>query len=215
MAAFGATDSASTSGLAATFLKYFAAFGKLLVMSIISNLESHVDEARKSWGWFLALGIVLILTGAYCIWAEMAATLASMVILGAVLVVAGIVRLISVFTARSIGYGILLLLGGIFELIVGLILIEHPAIGALTITLFIAMLLLVGGVFRFFSALWFRMPHYGWVAASGIVSVILGILLWVQWPISALWFIGFAVGVSLIFDGVAWTSLAMRLRSVP
>ncbi len=184
-------------------------------MSIMSNLEAHVDEARKSWGWFLALGIVLILTGAYCIWAEMAATLASMVILGAVLVVAGIVRLISVFTARSIGYGILLLLGGIFELIVGLILIEHPAIGALTITLFIAMLLLVAGVFRFFSALWFRMPHYGWVAVSGIVSVILGILLWVQWPVSALWFIGFAVGVSLIFDGAAWTSLGMRLRSVP
>jgi len=181
----------------------------------MSNLEAHVDEARKSWGWFLALGIVLILIGAYCIWAEMAATLASMLILGAVLVVAGIVRLISVFTARSIGYGILLLLGGIFELIVGLILIEHPAIGALTITLFIAMLLLVAGVFRFFSALWFRMPHYGWVAVSGIVSVILGILLWVQWPVSALWFIGFAVGVSLIFDGAAWTSLAMRLRSVP
>jgi len=45
--------------------------------------------------------------------------------------------------------------------------------------------------------------------------VILGILLWVQWPVSALWFIGFAVGVSLIFDGAAWTSLAMRLRSVP
>ncbi len=184
-------------------------------MNIMSNLEAHVDEARKSWGWFLALGIILILVGAYCIWAEMAATLASMVILGAVLVVAGIVRLISVFMARSIGYGILLLLAGIFELIVGLILIEYPAIGALTITLFIAMLLLVGGVFRFFSALWFRMPHFGWVAFSGIASLILGILLWVQWPFSALWFIGFAVGLSLIFDGVAWTSLAIRLRPKP
>ena len=178
----------------------------------MSNLEAHVGEARKNWGWFVALGIVLILVGAYCIWAEMAATLASMVVLGAVLVVAGIVRLISVFTARSIGYGILLLLAGIFELIVGLILIEHPAIGALTITLFVAMLLLVGGVFRFFSALWFRMPHYEWVALSGVVSLILGILLWVQWPFSALWFIGFAVGVSLIFDGAAWTSLGLRLK---
>lgn len=182
-------------------------------MNILSNVEAHVDEVRKSWGWFLALGIILILVGAYCIWAEMAATLATMVVLGAVLVVAGIVRLISVFMARSIGYGILLLLAGIFELIVGLILIEHPAIGALTITLFIAILLIVGGVFRFFSALWFRMPHFGWVAFSGIASVILGILLWVQWPFSALWFIGFAVGLSLIFDGVAWTSLGLRLRS--
>jgi len=181
-------------------------------MNILSNVEAHVDEVRKSWGWFLALGIILILVGAYCIWAEMAATLASMVVLGAVLIVAGVVRLISVFMARSIGYGILLLLAGIFELIVGLILIEYPAIGALTITLFIAILLIVGGVFRFFSALWFRMPQYEWVAFSGIASLILGILLWVQWPVSALWFIGFAVGVSLIFDGVAWTSLAVRLR---
>jgi uncharacterized membrane protein HdeD (DUF308 family) len=181
-------------------------------MNIMSSLESHVEEARKNWGWLLALGIVLILVGAYCIWAEMAATLASMVVLGAVLVVAGIVRLVSIFTARSLGYGILLLLGGIFELIVGLILIEHPALGALTITLFVAMLLLVGGVFRFFSALWLRMPQYGWVAFSGIVSLVLGILLWAQWPFSALWFIGFAVGVSLIFDGAAWASLALRLK---
>src|SRR5581483_4822925 len=103
-------------------------------------------------------------------------------------------------------------LAGIFELIVGLILIEHPALGALTITLFIAVLLIVGGVFRFFSALWFRMPHYGWVAFSGVVSIVLGLLLWAQWPVSALWFIGFAVGVSLIFDGIAWASLALRLK---
>ena len=150
-------------------------------MNIMSNLEANVDEARKSWGWFLALGIVLILVGAYCIWAEMAATLASMVILGAVCR-CRYRPVISVFAARSIGYGILLLLSGIFELIVGSISIEHPAIGAMTITLFIAMLLLVGGVFRFFSALWFRMPHFGWVAFSGIVSVILGILLWVHGP---------------------------------
>lgn len=182
-------------------------------MNIMSGLESQVTEARRSWGWFVALGIVLILVGAYCIWAEIAATLAAIVVLGAVLIVAGVVRLLSIFTARSFGYGILLLLAGIFELIVGLILIEHPGLGALTITLFVAMLLLVGGVFRFFSALWFRMPHYGWVAFSGLVSVVLGILLWAQWPFSALWFIGFAVGVSLIFDGAAWTSLGLRLKS--
>src|SRR5690242_16006430 len=104
-------------------------------MNIMSGLEAHVEEARRRWGWFLALGIVLILVGIYCIYAEMAATLASMVVLGIVLVVAGIVRLVSIFTAGSVGYGILLLLAGIFELIVGLILIEHPELGALTITL--------------------------------------------------------------------------------
>ncbi|MGA8575953.1 MAG: HdeD family acid-resistance protein [Candidatus Cybelea sp.] len=181
--------------------------------SVVANAAEAVGEARKHWIWYLALGVVLMLIGLYCIWSEGLSTVFSVILLGAILFVAGISQIIGAFMTRGAGHMILMLLGGALEIIIGLMLMEHPALGALTITLFIAALLVFRGIFRFVSALWLQMPQYGWIAVSGIVSVILGILLWVQWPFSAIWFIGFAVGLSFFFEGIAFTSLAFRLRS--
>lgn len=181
----------------------------------LSDVAFSVSEAHKQWGWYLALGIVLIVVGLYCIWAETLATLASVSALGIVLVIAGVAQLISAFMARGAGHLILTLLVGALDIIVGLMLLEHPALGALGITLFIAAVLVFGGLFRFVSALWLQFPQYGWVAFSGILGVILGFLLWAQWPVSAFWFIGFAVGLNFVFSGVAWTSLALKLKAVP
>ena len=69
---------------------------------------------------------------------------------------------------------------------------------------FLAALFVFGGIFRFVSALWLKFPHFGSMAFSGIISFILGILLWIQWPYSAFSFIGFVVGLNFIFAGVAW-----------
>ena len=178
-----------------------------------SVVAEAVGDARKHWGWYLALGVVLMLVGLYCIWAEGLATVGSVIVLGAILFVAGISQIVGALMTRGAGHIILTLLVGVLDIIVGLMLLEHPALGALTITLFVAALLVFGGIFRFFSALWLQMPQYGWIALSGVISIILGILLWTQWPFSAFWFIGYAVGLSFFFQGIAFTSLAFRLRS--
>lgn len=156
----------------------------------------------------------MILLGIYALWAETFATIASVIALGVVLVVAGIAQLIGAFMARGAGHVILLLLAGALDIIVGLMLLQHPIAGALTITLLLAAVFVFGGVFRFASALWLQFPQYGWVAASGAISFILGVLLWVQWPISAFWFIGFVVGLNFIFAGIAWSSLGLKLKAV-
>ena len=148
-----------------------------------------VAEAHRQWGWYLALGILLILVGAYAIYAEGLATLASVYALGIVLLIAGVAQIISAFMARGAGHVILLLLVGFLDLFVGLALLQHPEAGALTVTLLIAALLIFGGIFRFVSALWLQFPNYGWVAASAAITFILGLLVWWQWPTSAYWFI--------------------------
>jgi uncharacterized membrane protein HdeD (DUF308 family) len=102
---------------------------------------------------------------------------------------------------------------GALDVIVGLMLIEYPLVGALTITLLLAALFVFGGLFRFVSALWLQFPHYGWIALGGVVSVVLGVLLWTQWPVSALWFIGFVVGLNFVFAGFSWSMMAWRLRA--
>lgn len=174
-----------------------------------------VKDAHKNWGWYLAMGIVLILTGLYCMWAEGMATVASVVVLGAILMVGGIAQIAGAFAARGAGAVIVLLLAGILEIVVGVMLVGHPGIGALTITLFIAMLLVFGGIYRLVSALVMQVPHLGWAVLSAIVTTLLGIMLWAQWPFSATWFLGFAVGISFVFQGAGWTSLALKFKSLP
>jgi uncharacterized membrane protein HdeD (DUF308 family) len=181
--------------------------------TVVKNVADSVNEAHKNWGWYLALGILLILGGVYCLYAETLATYAGVIAFGLVLIITGVAQLVSAFMARGAGHVILLLLVGILDVVVGWMIIGHPAIGALAITLLVAALLVFGGIFRFISALVLQFPQYGWVAFSGILGTILGFLLWAQWPVSAFWFIGFALGLNFIFTGIAWSSLAFKLKA--
>ena len=183
-------------------------------MNIAADIATSVERAHRYWGWYLAAGIALIVLGAIAIGSETLATLASVVALGSVLFVTGIVQLVTAFAARGAGHVILWLLTGILDAIIGVILIQHPGIGALSLTLIVAALLMFGGVYRFITALWLQFPNYGWIAASALLSFVLGILLWTEWPISALWFLGFAVGCSLIFNGFSCSALALKLKSL-
>jgi len=172
------------------------------------------QQAHKEWGWYMALGIILILSGCYAIYAGEAATIAAVIVLGTVLIIAGVVQVVGAFAARGAGHVILALLVGVLDIVVGLMLWQHPGLGALTITLLLAALFVFGGIYRFVAALWLQFPQYGWVAFSGAITFLLGLLLWMQWPISGVWFIGFAVGVNFIFAGIAWAGIAWRLKSL-
>jgi uncharacterized membrane protein HdeD (DUF308 family) len=172
-----------------------------------------IHEGKQHWGWYMTVGIALIVVGVLAILSETAATFASITVLGAFIFIAGIMQIAGAFMTRGAGNVILLLLVGVLDIVVGLMLWQHPVAGALTITLLLAALLVFGGIFRFVSALWLRFPQYGMAAVSGVITFILGVLLWAQWPSSALWFIGFAVGLNFIFAGLAWSSMALRLKA--
>jgi uncharacterized membrane protein HdeD (DUF308 family) len=184
--------------------------------NILQTLQASAEEElHRKWGWYVALGILMVVLGGYCVYAEIAATLASVLILGGILIAGGLAYVVTLFALRpNVGHALLMLLTAALEVIVGLTLIRHPEVGALMLTLFIAAFLIVAGTFRFFWSLWLQLPGYGWAAFSGALAVLLGILLWTQWPISAFWFIGFAVGVTFIFDGVAWCSLGLKFKAV-
>src|SRR5262249_60660947 len=107
---------------------------------------------------------------------------------------------------------IIILLGLVRDCVAVVLFITNPAVGALTLTLVLAVFLLVGGLMRLFDAIASHAPRRGWMILDGAVSVLLGVLLWIHWPVSALWFIGFAIGVGLIFRGWSWVMLALGLR---
>jgi uncharacterized membrane protein HdeD (DUF308 family) len=174
-----------------------------------------LDQVRSKWGWFVALGIALVVVGAIAISANYLTTLVTMIFLGWLLVFTGVFEAISAFNVRGWGGFFLHLLGAAIDLVLGYLFLVEPAQGAAVLTLFLACLFFVGGGFRIAASLSTQFPGWGWSLVSGIINVVLGVLLIKQWPYDGLWFIGFCVGLELIFRGWFWVMLGMALKQVP
>jgi uncharacterized membrane protein HdeD (DUF308 family) len=177
-------------------------------------LAAGIEEIRSSWGWFLALGILFMLFGAVCVIGDVGATFATVLVFGWILLFSGIFGLVHAFRTHSWQGFLLSLLSALFRGFAGYLLIRYPLAGAATLTLVLASLFIVGGLFRAIGAGMLKFPSWGWAVFSGIVSLGLGIMLLAQMPISSAWFIGFAIGVDLIFDGASMISFATALHKL-
>jgi uncharacterized membrane protein HdeD (DUF308 family) len=178
-------------------------------------LIAGLDKVRNSWGWFLALGILLTILGVACILCDVTATFATVLVFGWLLLIGGVFALIQAFTIGSWGGFFLYLLSALFRGFTGYLLVRYPVIGAESLTLLLGSFFIVGGLFRAIGSGMAKFPNWGWGVFSGIVSVVLGIMVLWQMPITGIWFIGFAVGVDLIVDGVAVTSFASAIHHLP
>lgn len=174
-----------------------------------------VNEIRNSWGWFLVLGIGLMLFGATCIVANITATFATVLVFGWLLLVGGVFALIQAFRVHSWSGFFLFLLSALLRGCTGYLLVRYPDVGAAGLTLILASFFIVGGLFRGIGAAMIRFPRWSWATFSGLLSFILGILLLAQWPISSIWFIGFAVGVDMFFDGASLIAFATAIHTLP
>jgi uncharacterized membrane protein HdeD (DUF308 family) len=174
-----------------------------------------LDQVRSKWGWFVALGIALIVVGAIAIGANYLTTLVTMIFLGWLLIFTGVFEAVSAFNVRGWGGFFLHLLGAAIDLVLGYLFLIEPAQGAAVLTLFLACLFFVGGGFRIAASLSTQFPGWEWSIVSGIINVVLGVLLIKQWPYDGLWFIGFCVGLELIFRGWFWVMLGMALKQTP
>jgi uncharacterized membrane protein HdeD (DUF308 family) len=135
--------------------------------------------------------------------------------LGWLLVASGVMEIIHAFRVRRWGGLFVHLVAGILGILVGLLIATHPLAGALAWTLLFASFFTVIGLFRLIAAIRLRFPNWGWAVFDGIVSLGLGILLWAEWPWSGFWFMGLAVGVSLILRGWSYVMFAISLRTLP
>lgn len=167
---------------------------------------------RRSWRWLLTLGIISVLLGVIAVFDSILATIASMIFFGWVLLIAGIVEAVHAFRNRRSGHLLLHSLNAILSIVVGVMLLGNPLAGALVITLLLAAYFTVTGIFRIVSALSLRFPHWGWALANGIITLLLGILVWVHWPGTAFWIIGLFIGIHLIVTGWAEVMFALAVR---
>jgi uncharacterized membrane protein HdeD (DUF308 family) len=166
-----------------------------------------------NWLWFVILGIALIVLGFIALSAVVVTSLAAAVVIGALMLVGGVVEIIGVAWCRGWSGFFLHLMSGLLSIVIGGLFIKAPFDALLAMTLLLACLLTVGGVFKIIAALTYRFAAWGWPLLSGLIDLILGVLIWGEWPGSALWVIGMFVGISLIFRGVNWIGLGLLLRT--
>jgi uncharacterized membrane protein HdeD (DUF308 family) len=185
-------------------------------MTTISDLfRAEIAEVRKSWGWFLVIGILLMILGALCIVKAQTATAFSILVLGWILIISGVFWLVNSFLTIAWPIFFLYLLNALIRGGVGYLLIRHPNAGAEGVTMVIAILLIVGGVFRTAAASVIKFPWWGWTLFSGLVAIALGVYVLAIYPVASTFFIGIVIGVDLIFDGGALTAFAGAIHSLP
>ncbi len=175
----------------------------------------ELEAIRGEWIWLLILGIVLVVVGILAIGAPLIASLATALTIGVLLIMGGVAQLVGAFWTREWSGFFLILLMGVLYVVVGLLFLRAPGEALLALTLLLACSLIVSGVFRIIGSLMHRFPNWGWVLVGGILNLVLGILIWQQWPASAIWVIGLFVGIDMIFSGWTWIMLALRLKTLP
>ncbi len=185
-------------------------------MTNISSLFlAGLEEVRKSWGWFLMFGILLTILGVACVVKAQTATTFSIMALGWVLAISAVVWLVNAFYAWNWGGFFLYLLNAIIRGVTGYLLIRHPDAGAEGVTMLLAALFIVGGLFRAAGASVIQFSRWGWTVFAGLVSIALGVYLLANWTATSMFFVGLAIGIDLIFDGAALIGFAGAIHSLP
>ena len=170
----------------------------------LSNLGSG-----KSIVW----AILLIVFGFLAIALPFATSWGVVVVIAWLIVFSGAFQFIHAFQSHGVGHILWKLLVAILYLIVGIYFLLHPLLGVAAFTLALAIFFVIEGVFDLVAYFQARaIPGSGWILFDGIVTLILGILVWRQWPSSSLWVIGTLVGISMIMTGTTRLMLSLAAR---
>jgi uncharacterized membrane protein HdeD (DUF308 family) len=183
--------------------------------AVTDLLAAGLEQVRKSWGWFLVSGILLMILGVVCIGKAQTATTFSILALGWILAISAVFWFVSSFYALSWQGFFLYLLNALIRGTTGYLLIRHPNAGAEGVTMVLAVLFIVGGLFRAAGAGAIQFPRWGWTVFAGLVSVALGVYLLATFPATSAYFIGLAIGIDMIFDGGALVGFASAIHSLP
>ena len=182
---------------------------------LVAAMRHELTALRGNWLWFALLGAALIVLGFLALGSLVVASLATAMVFGLLLLAGGLAETVGAFWVRGWSGFFFHLLSGLLSLVVGVLFLRAPLDALLALTLLLACLLTVGGVVKIVAALSYRFGAWGWPLVSGIIDLVLGVMIWQEWPASALWVIGLFVGISLVFRGLNWIGLGLALRTLP
>ena len=178
------------------------------------SLADGIRALRSKWGWIVGFGVFSVIAGFIALGSGvMLATATAVLIIGFMMLMAGVVEIVAAFNAKDWGHRILWLLLGALYVFAGFVCIQNPFQAATLLTLMLGIALIVVGLLRIFLAT--RMKQgtpWGWVVVSGIISFLLGLMIVAKWPISSAYVLGIFLGVDLIFMGTGWITIGLALK---
>jgi uncharacterized membrane protein HdeD (DUF308 family) len=180
-----------------------------------NTLQTGADLAplRARSGWIVALGVVYVITGFIALGSMVLATVASVLVVGVMMIIAGVAEVFNAFQIKSWGKFLFWALLGVLYIIAGFITFENPLFAAVVLTLMLGAFLVASGVLRIFLA--FNMKREApwiWVALSGVITLLLGLLILARWPVNSVYILGLFLGIDLIMAGACWIGLGAGLR---
>lgn len=178
------------------------------------NTAHDMQQLKERANWFFGLGFGLMLLGTLAVIFSFVSTMFSVVYLGILLTVLGLFEGIKSFKLKPLSSFLLHLILGILYVIGGIFIVMQPVLNAITLTLLLAIFFVVTGILKIIFALTKPAPHQGWLVFNGILTVLLGVLIWQQWPFSGLWVLGMFVGIDAIMTGWTWMMLSFALKRI-
>jgi len=169
--------------------------------TIVQEISGAVTKNRKR---LMGFGILSLIFGIIGTFMSVTMTMTSMIFFGILIVIGGFVFLVEAFSAPQWKGKLMNLLIALLYIVAGGIMIANPAGSAVWFTLFIASFLIVVGVTRMIVGFQIKdeISEWGWMVFGGILSIILGILIYMQWPVSGLWVIGLFISIELMVQGI-------------
>lgn len=175
--------------------------------------RSDLAPLHAKWGWIVALGVVYVVTGLVALGSVVVATVATVLVVGIMMLVAGIAEVIGAFQVKTWGKFLLWLLLGVLYIVAGLATFQNPLLAAVVLTLLLGAALTVSGVMRIFLGFSMRqgMPWI-WVVLSGVITLLLGLIVLAHWPVSSVYILGLFLGIDLIMAGAGWIAVGVGLK---
>ena len=174
-----------------------------------------LEGLKPKWGWLVALGIAFIVLGVIGLGMTTSLTLVGIVFFAWLLIIGGVLQIVQTFQVsgwKSVLWHVVL---AILYILAGAIVLYNPVQGAVTLTLFLGIVFVVTGIARSIMSFQLRPePVWGWVLFSGIVSIILGLMILAQCPVSSLWLIVLMISVELIANGWSYLIIGLAAKSV-
>src|SRR5271156_1187874 len=170
---------------------------------------------KKASGWFIAMAVVFILLGMMAIIEPGVAGLAVTILVGWLLIFGGGAHLVAAFSGGGAGRVIWQVLIGIVFIAGGIYYLMHPLLGLGTLTLILAVIILMAALFELIAFFASRgHAGSGWLLMNALITLFLGGLIWLHWPSSSVWAIGTLVGVNLLMTGISRLMLGMAARKL-
>ncbi len=191
-----------------------------MTSDIVQSLDIEVTKTfATQWGWVAAFGVALIVIGAAAVFRSVTATIVSMLFFGWMLVLAAAVEAGAAFWVGHWAGFFQHALAAILYGVVGLMFLLRPKVSAEVLTFLMAAFFLIGGLFQIVGSGMGMIGYagagyggYGWHVIDGAINILLGLMIFAQFPFSGLWVIGLFIGVDLIFYGATWIAIAWALK---